>query len=161
MKQIFPLLFILLTTFTSCRKTETNPCEGLLSESPPSEILVKFVDKQTKETILADAATIKITDKKSGNLYTHWGIYNRSGSSVLNGAISVHVFNESVAEYQFGIQLGDIGTAILSYKINRTETDNPCRSFAYPISDIKIIDQPFDIFQQDGKTYPMILVVAL
>ena len=69
MKQDFHfLLIILIITLgvSGCKKTETNPCEGLLSEGPPSEIIIKIIDRQTKETLVVDASAIKITEKKSG-----------------------------------------------------------------------------------------------
>ena len=166
MKQNSRYLLIILTVFmlgviTSCKKTETNPCEGLLSEGPPSEIIVKIIDKQTKETLVIDAATIKITEKQSGKLYTNWNVHNRTNLPQLTGAISLAVFNETPGEYQFTMQIGNAGMATLSYKISREETDNPCRPFSYPMRDIKIIDQPFEVFRHDGKSFPTILVVAL
>ncbi len=161
MKQIFSAFLILFAALTSCQKTETNPCEGLLNESPPTEIILKFIDKQSKETIVIDAAVIKVTEKQSGNSYTNWNVYNRPGSPVLNGALSIPVFSESDGEYQFEIQPGNFGAVILSYKIIREKTDNPCRPYSYPMKDIQITNQPFENLQLDGKTYPTILVVAL
>lgn len=161
MKQFVLFFLTLLTVFSSCKKTETNPCEGLLNESPPTQIIVKFIDKQTKETLIVDAAMIKITEKQSGNLLANWSVYNRTDASMLNGAISIPVFSESAGVYQYNMQLGNLVTAILSYQIDRKETGNPCRPYSYPVNDIKIVNQPFDYLQQDGKINPKILVVSL
>ncbi|WP_254562186.1 hypothetical protein [Dyadobacter diqingensis] len=161
MKQFVLFFLTLLTAFISCKKTGTNPCEGLLNETQPTQIIVKFINKQTKETLLVDAAKIKITDKRSGNLIAGWSVYNRASESMLNGAISIPVFSESAGVYQYNMQLGDIGTAILSYQIDRKETDNPCRPFSYPVNDVKIVNQPFDYLEQNGKPNPRILVVSL
>lgn len=163
MKQYFALRLILQTAFifciiTGCQKTETDPCEGLLSESPPVEIIVKFVDKQTHETLLVDPAEIIIKEKKSGSLYKNWHVYNRTGP--LNGAISLPVFSEKPGEFQYQIKLGEAGTVLLYYQISRKESDNPCRTYSFPVHDVKIVDQPFDVFQYEGKAYPRILVVG-
>lgn len=160
----FPLLLtavFIISTLTGCKTTETSPCEGLLSESPPIQIFVKFIDKQTNETLIMDASVIKITEKKSGNPYVNWNIYNSTDSFPLNGAISLSVFHETPGEYQYDIRMGKTGMVTLSYQVSRQETDNPCRPFAYPVRDIKIINQSFDILQFEGKAYPKILIVTL
>jgi hypothetical protein len=59
----FPMLLaavFLISTLTGCKTTETNPCEGLLSESPPTRLFVKFIDKQNNETLIMDASVIKV-----------------------------------------------------------------------------------------------------
>jgi hypothetical protein len=160
----FPMLLaavFLISTLTGCKTTETNPCEGLLSESPPTRLFVKFIDKQNNETLIMDASVIKVTEKKSGNPYVHWNIYNSTDSFPLNGAISLAVFQETPGEYQYDIQMGEAGMVTLSYQVSRQETDNPCRPFEYPMHDIKIVNQPFDIFQSEGKAYPKVLIVKL
>jgi hypothetical protein len=57
--------------------------------------------------------------------------------------------------------MGEAGMVTLSYQVSRQETDNPCRPFEYPMHDIKIVNQPFDIFQSEGKAYPKVLIVKL
>ncbi|MCF0055222.1 hypothetical protein [Dyadobacter sp. CY356] len=166
MRQNIPSGLILLTMlflyiFTGCKKAETNPCEGLLNESPPSKIIVKFIDKQTSEPLNVDAALIKITEQKSGDPYINWGVYNVAGFSPLNGAVSLVFFNEIPGQYQYSIEMGSKGTVTLSYQVRRAETDNPCRPNSYPISDIKITNQPFEQFNYEGVTHPNILQTAL
>ena len=161
----FPSVLILLTLFTlssltGCKKA-TDPCEGLLNEGPLSEIMVRCIDKQSKEALVIDAAFIKITEKKSGNPYTNWNVLNRSGLPQLNGAIVLPIFNETPGEYQYNIQVADAGTLTLSYQISREQTDNVCRPYSYPMRDIRIVNQKFDVFQYEGKTYPKILIVEL
>ena len=38
---------IILNMAIGCKKAETDPCEGMLNESPPAKIVLKFIDKQT------------------------------------------------------------------------------------------------------------------
>ena len=165
-KQNLPFKLILLTVlflniFTGCKKAQTDPCEGLLNESPPAKIIIKFIDKQTREPLILDTASIKITDKRSGTAYKNWSVLNTTGFDALNGSLMIAFFNETPGEYQFNIQLGNKGTAVLSYQVSRKETDNPCRPESYPIGEIKIVDQSFELFQYESRTYPNILITAL
>ena len=155
------LTLLLLNIFAGCKKAETDPCEGLLNESPPAKIILKFIDKQTREPIMVDAALLKITEQQSGDPYKNWSVNNTTGFSPLNGSVVLGFFNETPGEYQYNIQLGNKGTVVLSYQVSRKETDNPCRLYSYPISEIKIVNQPFELFQDEGKTYPNILIAAL
>jgi hypothetical protein len=155
------LIVLILNIFTGCKKAHIDPCEGLLNESPPAKIIVKFIDKQTREPLILDTASIKITDKRSGTAYQNWSVLNATGFNALNGSLTIGFFNETPGEYQFNIQLGNKGTALLSYQVSRKETDNPCRPDSYPIGEIKIVNQSFELFQYESRTYPNILVTAL
>lgn len=155
------LIVLILNIVTGCKKADTDPCEGLLNESPPAKIIVKFIDKQTREPLILDTAFIKITDKRSGTAYKNWSVKNTTGFHALNGSLVIGFFNETPGEYQFNIQLGNKGTALLSYQVSRKETDNPCRPDSYPIGEIKIVNQSFELFQYESRTYPNILITAL
>lgn len=85
----------------------------------------------------------------------------RTESSPLNGAVLLPVFNETPSEYQYDMQMGNAGTVTLSYTVNQEKSDSPCRTYSYSIRDIRIVNQPYEAFQYEGKTYPKILVVAL
>lgn len=149
----------ILYVVTGCQKAETDPCQGLINESPPSQVVVKFIDKQTKETIIVDIAVVKIFEKQSGKSYKNWNVYNRTGP--LNGSLVLTVFNEIPGTYQYDIQMSNLSTVTLSYQINRIETGNPCKPYGYPLSEIKIVGQTFDLLQNEGETYPTVLVVPL
>jgi hypothetical protein len=155
------IVLMLLTVATSCHKTKETPCPAELTDGPPIEIVLKFISKQTGETLTPDPAVIKVTETQTGNLYKNWRVLNRTGFATLNGAITLAIFSETVREYHYAIEVGDRGKATLSYKISRQESGNRCRPFSYQITDIKIVDQSFNVFQFEGKTYPKILVVSL
>lgn len=165
MKKISLFIFVALATLAlspiSCKEKETNPCEGLLSEGPLPEVMVQAVDKITGEPLKVDAKLITVTDKKSGKPFVHWRTDEQPLSPELDGAVSLMILNETPGVYEYQIQLGDKGSATLSYMVERTKTDNVCRPYVYPIGDIKIVDQPFEIFKREGKSYPKILVVKL
>lgn len=159
--KLIVLTVIIFNVISGCQKAETDPCQGLINESPPSQIVVKFIDKQTKEAIIVDTAVVKISEKQSGKPYKNWNVYNRTGLSQLHGSLTLSVFNEIPGTYQYGIQIKDREMVTLSYQITRKETGNLCKPYSYPLDEVKILNQTFDVFQYEGKTYPMILVVTL
>jgi hypothetical protein len=157
------LIVLVAGSFFSCQKTRTNPCEGLLNESPPKYVFVRFIDKQTGDNLIVtnnlDADDIKVTIGQTGELYKNWEISNNyPSSSPLYGLVGFTVFQETAGNYPYKIQVGDLGTVTLSYTIDEVKSDSPCKRYYYPMKDIKITDHPFELLKYGDKN---ILVVAL
>lgn len=163
----FPAMVLLMAGLLfSCQKTSTNPCDGLLNESPPENIFVKFIDKQTGDNLIIannlDTDDIKVTIGQTGDLYKGWRINNNlSSSSPLYGVVRFTIFHQTAGDYPYKIQVGNLGTVTLSYTVKEVETDNPCKRYTYPLKDIKITDHPFELLKYQDKTHPNILVVML
>ena len=157
------LIVLMAGLFFSCQKTTTNSCEGVLNESPPKYVFVKFIDKHTGDNLIIannlDADDVKVTIGETGELYKNWEISNNYPStSPLYGLVGFTVFHEKAGDYPYKIQVGDLGTVTLSYTVNQVESDSPCKRYAYPLKDIEIVDHPFELLKYGDKN---ILVVAL
>jgi len=165
------LLFYIFLAFTvtaaGCRKKESaaNPCEGLLNESPPTKIMVRFVDKTTGQNLILNkglkAGDITVVNANTGDSFTNWGIVTENVTSPFNGTLQFSVFHETAGQYPYQIKLKDVGTATLAYTVSKTATNDICKPFSYPISDIRITDHAFTPFTYEGKTYPNVLVLEL
>jgi len=161
-------LTILAVLAVSCRKKDQsgNLCDGVLNESPPTTISLKFIDKTTGENLLITKDIkdndVSVTDKLNNQEIKNWRIFKPdSTTSPLHGTLQLKVFQETEGQYPYLIQLGSIGNATLSYTISKKETGNPCKQFYFPISDIKITDRPFTLMEHQGKTVPNALVTEL
>nr|WP_232325425.1 hypothetical protein [Pedobacter panaciterrae] len=161
------ILFTLALMFGGCKKKESfvNPCDGLMNETPPTKIIVKFVDKETGQNLILNndikVSDINIINATTGKPFVNWGIFNEAASSPLNGTLQFSVFHETAGQYPYQIKLAKLATVTLTYTVSKTATDSPCKPVAYPISDIMITDHAFSQFIHEGKSYPNILVLEL
>lgn len=150
-----------------CKKKESsgNPCDGLLNESPPTKIMVKFVDKATGQNLILSknlkSSNFTVVSVETAKPVAGWRVVSEMSTSPFNGVLELSLFHETAARYEYQIKLESIGTATLAYTVSKTATNNPCKPHAYPISDIKITDHSFTLFVHDGKSYPNVLVLEL
>lgn len=156
-------LLSLLIILISCSKSDKvpNPCEGLMNEAPPTELMLKFMDKTNNATFNFTAADIKIIDSKTGNEFKNWRLLNRTGIASLDGSLSMAVFPGPEGEYSYDIQLLNKGTVTFSYQVTKQQTNDICKPHVYPIGNLKTTNQAYSIFQHEGKSYPKILIVTL
>lgn len=167
LRSLFPLLVAFVIMTGGCQKKDSsgNPCDGLMNESPPTNILIKFVDKATGQNLILSqnlqASDITVVNTTTGKPFVNWAVRNETSTSPLNGTLQFSVFHETAGQYPYQIKLGSFGTATLAYTVSKTATDNPCKPEAYPISEIRIADHPFTPFTHEGKSYPNILVLEL
>lgn len=166
LRSVFPLLFAFAIMTGGCQKKDSsgNPCDGLMNETPPTKIMVKFVDKGTGQNLILSknlqASDINVVNTNTGKPFVNWGVVSSEAStSPLNGTLQISVFHETAGQYPYQIKVGNLGMATLAYTVSKTVTNNPCKPEAYPISEIKITDHPFTLFTHEGKSYPNILVL--
>jgi hypothetical protein len=153
---------------TGCQKknSSADPCEGLMNESPPTNISIKFVDKVTGQNLILSKnlqiIDVTVVSTNTGEPFNNWGLVKiETSESPLNGTLRFSVFHETAGQYPYKIKLGDLGVVTLAYTVSKTATNNPCKPEAFPISDIKITDHAFSLLTHDGRTYPNILVLEL
>lgn len=165
-----PILLLLITLSIlagGCKKKESvaNPCDGLLNESPPVKILVRFIDKATGQNLILSkslkASDFTIMNEETTKPFVNWRVVSEMSISPFNGVLELSVFHETAAQFLYQIKLENIGTVTLAYTVSKTATNNPCKPHAYPISDIKITDHSFAPFIYDGKSYPNTLVLEI
>lgn len=169
LRSLFTLIILTATLTMGCRKKDSsnNPCEGVLNESPPVTAILKIVDKTTGENLLTNG-TIKETDvtviyKHNNKDPKNWYIFKTdpNTTSPYHGTLRFSIFNETEGQHLYQVQLGSKGSATLSYTVTEKKTENPCKPYAYPISDFKLTDHPFTLMEIQGKEQPNFLVLAL
>lgn len=166
LRPLLALLSVVAVLTTSCGKKDNsnNPCEGLLNESPPTTILLKFIDKSTGENLILSKdikeSDVSVIYKKTNEVVKNWRIMKSEPSnSLTNGTLGLTVFHETEGEYPYQIQLGNAASATLSYTITKKKSDNPCKPYYFPMSDIKITDHTFSVMEHQGKEVPNFLVL--
>lgn len=168
LRSVLSLILLISVFAAGCRKEQAtqNPCEGLLNESPPTVIILKFVEKATGQNLILSKnlqnSDLSITNSTTKQTFANWSISNNPTSTApLNGTLQLSIFNENPGEYQYKVKIKDLAAITLAYKVTKTATDNPCKPYSYPVGEIKITDQAFAQFVHEGKTYPNILVLEL
>jgi len=162
-----PALLIIFSMLAGCKKKESsrNPCDGVLNESPPTRIMVKFIDKATGQNLILSknlkAGDFTVVDTETAKPFASWRVVSEMRTSPFNGVLELSVFHETAAQHQYQIKLENLGTVTLAYTVSKTPTNNPCKPYAYPISDIQITGHPFTPFVYEGKSYPNILVLEV
>lgn len=171
-KQLYKLygaIFFITVLVVSCQRTE-DPCANLLSEGMPKQIGVIFLDKETGESLFKihdiDVSSIKVTNAVTGEIHKSAGlIYNPGGRPTPNnGIVRLVGIPETEGEHSYKIQMDDFGSIVIAYTSIKKEnkTNDPCSSpYYYSITDIRIVDHPFSVFEYGGKTFPEIVVVEL
>lgn len=167
LRSLFPLLVTFVIIAGGCQKKDSsgNPCDGLMNESPPTNILVKFMDKGTGQNLILNknlqTSDITVVNTATGKPLVNWAVRNETSTSPLTGTLQFSFFHETAGQYFYQIKLRSFGTVTLAYTVSKTATDNPCKPEAYPISEIRITDHPFTPLTHEGKSYPNILVLEL
>lgn len=159
-----PFLFAFFCLFLACKTSINDPCDGLMNESPPQKIGVLLLDKRTGnnllQTDLINLDDIKVTLGQTGAVFKNWRVIN-SSNLAMNGIIELAVFHEKAGEYSYKIELKNLSTVDLSYIIKQEKTNDPCKTYSYPMSNFKVLNHDFEQFKYEGKTAPNILVVQL
>ena len=167
LRSFFFIFIIIAALISGCQKKDAtgNPCDGLLNESPPTKIMVQFLDKLTGQNLILSknlkADDVTVIDPGTGKPFAGWVVSSGMSSSPFNGSVQFSVFHETAGNYSYQITLADLGTVTMTYTVSKTVTGDPCKPNAYPVSDIKISDHAYLPFSYDGKSYPNILVVEL
>jgi len=160
-------LLIIFSLLPGCKKKDSsgNPCDGVLNESAPTKIMVRFIDKATGQNLILSknlkAPDFNVMNTKTGEAFVTWRVVSEMTTSPSNGALELSVFHETAAQYNYAIKVGNLGTATLAYSVSQTSTGTPCKPHSYPISDIKITDHSFTQFVYEGKIYPNVLIVEI
>lgn len=167
LRSLIRIILAVVILTGGCKKKESvaNPCDGLLNESSPTQIMVKFVDKTTGNNLILSkdlkAADFTIVNTETAQPFVNWRVVSEKDTSPFNGVLELSVFHETAAQYHYQIKLGNLGTVALAYTVSKTVTNNPCKPHAFPISEVKITDHTFTPFVYEGKSYPNILVLEL
>lgn len=165
---IYGVILCLTVWFISCQKTK-DPCPVILSEGMPKEIGVIFLDKETGESLFKihdiDAPNIKVTNAVTGEIFKSGGlIYNSVRPTPNNGIVKLASIPDTEGEHSYKIQIDDFESIVIAYTGIKKEnkTNDPCSSpYYYSITDIRIVDHPFNVFEYEGKAFPNIVVVEL
>src|SRR6478735_11476846 len=152
-RYLINLLIALAILAFGCKKKSSpadDPCNDLVNESAPTKIMVKFIDKTTGLDLIISkqikASDISVANKNTGKDFPNWQLMNQSGISPYNGMLQLSVFDESAAQYNYQIKVNGYVTLTLAYAVTKTATNDRCKPFAYPVSDIKITDHAFTTF---------------
>jgi hypothetical protein len=165
LRSLFPLLFVFAIIATGCQKKDSsvNPCDGLMNEAPPTKIMVSFVDKSTRQSLILSksikTSDITVINPNTGKPLVNWAIVNQNTNSPFIGMLQFSVFHETAGQFPYQIKLAELGISTMIYTVSKTATNDPCKSETFPISDLKITDRPFTTFTHEGKSYPNVLVL--
>ncbi len=168
LKRICLLALILFTITSACKKKDSgaDPCDNVYNQSPPVNVILQFKDKISKENIILDdkltAADVEVTDGQTGKTISNWRLVNEGNAATpLNGLVVLFISSETPGTYTYNVKLKDREAAKLAYTVTKKSTDNPCKPFVYPISDIKVTNHTFTLFTDGDKSYPNILIVEV
>jgi len=163
------LFFIVLAL--GCQKTEEEDlCAGFMSEGPLSQIGVILVDKETGESLITtnnpETLGLSVTNAYTGEPYTYWDIlYHPENPTTLNGVVRLSGVPNTEGDHSYHIQSDDFELITFSYTVKKTANNSgsPCRPPYYlHITDVRIDDRPFDVFEhENGTVMPNVVVVKL
>lgn len=160
----FTFLIVLFCLFLGCKTSTSNPCDGLMNESPPLRIGLILVDQETGTNFLQKnglkGEDVKVTNASTGVIASNWRI-NNIPNSPMDGMLELVMFHEKVGSYGYKIELKDLSIINVSYAITQEKTDDPCKIYRYPISSLKVLNHDFDFFKHENRITPNILVVQL
>lgn len=161
----YTLLLALLMVFLGCKKQVHNPCDGLLNQGPPLQVGMMLYHKAKGENLALtkpiEAADINVTDLQTGKPTPNWRL-NKAVNSPLNGMIEIAAFHEKAGQYLYKVDIKEIGTVTIGYTISQEKTDNPCRTYSYPMTGLKSTDHNFEPFiHQDKPVRNVIKVYVL
>lgn len=166
------VLFLIVLAL-GCQKTEEkDPCADLMSEGPLSQIGVILVDKETGEQLITtndpETLNISVTEAHTGEPYKYWDIiYHPENPTALNGVVRLSGIPKTEGDHSYRIQSDDFGSVTLSYTVVKGAyiSDSPCSRRLpppYGITDLRIDNHPFDVFEfEDGTVMHNVVVVKL
>lgn len=150
----YTLLLCLLTIFLGCKKQPANPCDGISNQSPPLQVGMMLYDKAKGENLVlskpVETTDIKVTELQTGKSIHNWRLI-KAANSPLNGMLEIAAFHEKAGQYLYKVEIKEIGTVTIGYTISQEKTDNPCRTYSYPMSALKSIDHDFEPFVHQDK----------
>lgn len=142
------ILLVAVSLGTGCRKSKSNPCEGLVSEGTPTQVGLVFVDGQTGENILLskniDAAAITITPEVTG-VSSEQGMIVKTAGAPMYGALVFHIADTKKGAFRYKINIPGIGNTTLSYINKEEKSNNECNPFYISVTEPVIEDHPFTV----------------
>jgi len=153
------LLLFLFSALPGCKKNGLNsdPCDGILNESPPSKVVVVLTDKQTGDNLILKngltAADLKITLAGKAMPLTNWRVVNSPGSP-LNGMVELAVFHEKAGEFRYNIQAKGIADIEFAYTVKQVKSDSPCKLYYYPLEGLKATNHDYVKLEIEDEIYP-------
>lgn len=160
----YTLLIAFLITLLSCKKQPIDPCSGMLSQGPPLRIGMLLYDKVKGENLVLSKTLaetdIKVTAQPSGKTVTNWRLF-KAQNSPLNGMFELIVFHEKKGQYHYNVEIKGLGSVVIAYTITQEKSDNPCRSYNYPMSGLLATDHEFEQFVYQGKTMLNVIKVFI
>ena len=158
-------MIALLITLLSCKKQPTSdPCSGMLSEGPPLRIGMLLYDKAKSENLVLSKAIsesdIKVTAQPSGNTIDNWRLVKSQGSP-MDGMLELSVFHETAGQRYYKVEVKGLGNVSIGYTITQQKSDNPCRTFSYPMSGLLSTDHDFEQLVYQDKKLPNVIKVFL
>lgn len=155
-------LIFLFITLLACRKHTNNPCDGILNESPPKKIGILLYHKATGDNLVLsnpiEETDIKVVALPSGNTINNWRLL-KSANSPFNGMLEMAVFHEKAEQHSYKIEIKGMGTFAIAYSISQEKTDDPCKTYTYPMSGLKSTDHDFEQLVLQDKPIPNIIKV--
>ena len=155
-------LIFLLVTLLACNKQSTNPCNGILNESPPKKVGLLLYHKITGDNLVLskpiEETDIKVIALPSGNTVNNWRLL-KAANSPFNGMLEMAVFHESAGQHAYKIEIKGMATFAIAYAISQEKTDDPCKTYAYPMSELKSTDHDFEPLVLQDKPIPNFIKV--
>lgn len=155
-KKIYYLPLILLGAVSvapGCKKSNSNPCEGVVSEGVPTQVGLIFVDKQTGENILLskniDTANITITPAPA-DLPLRGVIVKETGSA-LYGSLVFHIADTKKGDFQYKINIPTVGSTTLSYTNKEEKSDSKCNPIYISVADPVIEEHTFTLTRTGSR----------
>lgn len=151
-----PLILLGAVSFgPGCQKSkQANPCEGVLSEAPPTQLGLLLKDAQTGENILLskniDAATITITQEGTTNP-SEQGVIVKTLGAPTYGALVFHITDTKKGVFRYKITIPGVGSTTLSYTNKEEKSDNVCNPYYIRVTDPVIEGHPFTAAQVSSR----------
>lgn len=144
-----PLIFVALAYVApGCQKSKENPCKDILSETPPTQVGLIFLDGQTGENILLskniESGAIKITPD-SPDLSETTGTIVKNTNNAFYGSFKFHIEDLKKGDFKYSISVPDIATTTLSYANTEEKSDNACRPYIINVHDPVIAEHQYTV----------------
>ena len=149
-----PLIFLFIASLgAGCKKSsEPDPCDGVLNEGMPTQVVLTFLDAQTGENILLsksiDTAAITITPEP---IDLKRGVIVKQPGAPLYGALVFAVADTKEGMFKYKIDIANAGSATLSYTAREEKTTDKCKAYYISITDPKIEDHPFTVSRTGSR----------
>jgi len=134
MSKYINALFLLLILSSGCQKKEAsvNPCEGLMNETAPVNIIIQFLEQSTDKNLIltkdVQSSDVSVTDVATGKPVLNWRLMKtESSNSPINGSLQFSIFASSAAQHSYHIDIKQVGSATLSFSITKKDTGDACQ----------------------------------